>query len=99
MTARGARIRMLTRKGTRDDTSYSVLTREQLACDLAIAVKIPDRNDILVCGNLEYAISRGINDERACFAMLVTVVANNVGSRIRQIANGLAAGSLFELSN
>jgi hypothetical protein len=83
-------------EGTSDNSANAMLTNQKLTGLAADVIKLLERNYILMCGNLENAVRRGVNDELACFNMLVTVVANNVCAGVGLVAKNSATDSFAE---
>ena len=80
-----------TDKGTGNNSAHTVLTDEHFSCNFAIFIEGINGNDILMGGNLENAVCRGINDKIACFYVLIAIVLYNLGTGIRLIADNSSA--------
>ena len=50
-------------KGPGDDTAYAVLAVELLAGDAAVFVKLLQRDYLLMGGDLEHRVGRGVDDQ------------------------------------
>ena len=100
MTARRARvIRIFADVRTRDDAADAMLTLHDFARDAAVFVELVNRHIILVCGNLQHAVCRRVDDEGTRFLLLTAVIVNDLRAGIRLVADNLAAECLLELCN
>ena len=86
-------------EGTGNNSAHAVLTDKQLACYLAIAVKLRKGYNILVRGNLEYAVRGGVYNKLSRPHVLVTVVADNVRAGVGKVAQRAPARSFLECGN
>ena len=73
-------------EGARDNAAYAVFSGEHLTRGATDSVKLVYGHDLLVCRNLKYAVGGGVDDQLACLDVLFSVVADNVGARVGQIA-------------
>jgi len=64
VAARGAHeVTQSSRERPRDDAADAMRPNEQFPGDLAHAVELADRNNVIVGGNLKHAVARRVNDE------------------------------------
>ena len=94
----GALVRALTAdKGAGDNSSHRVLTLQYLAGNAAVFVKLLYGNVVLVCRDLKNAVSRGVDDKVARVTVSLSVVADNVGAGVGQVAEHASACAAAEL--
>ena len=76
----------------RDDTADAVFAGEQFARLGADLVEFFHRDDGLVGGDLEHAVGRGVDDQRAGAGVLLAIIADDLGAGIGLVAQHLVAG-------
>ena len=80
---------------TSDNSAYCMFTTHNASSLTAVFIKLLWWNNILMSRNLQYTVSGSIYDKSTCFHMLLTVIMNNLCTRIRFVANNLSAKSIF----
>ena len=96
MSVGSARERILTVERSCNDPAYAVLAYEHRSCNLAIAVQLLHGHNVLVRGDLKYAVRRRIHYQRARFDVFFSVIFNNFRARIRLVANDFTPRLCFE---
>ena len=98
VTVFGTLIRALcTNEGTGNNSTNRVVTLKDLSCNSAIFIKCLGGHKLLVSRNLKYAVSRGVNDKVATLHVLLSVVADNVCTRVGLVADNASANSTGKL--
>ena len=85
-----------TRTPNRHDYSHSMPALEDLSCFVAGIVKLLQGNELLVGGNLEHGVCRGVDNPLSGFSLLLTVVLDDLGAGIGLVAENAPAGGFFE---
>ena len=70
---------------------------QDFAGDFTVLIKLLDRNDALMRRHLEYAVGACIDDQCACFYMLATVVADDIGAGIGLVTEHPASCAALKL--
>ena len=79
-----------------DDAAHAVLAFQHLAGDLAVAVQLVYRHQLLVGRHLENAVGAGVDDEGVLLHRLFTVVLEHLRAGIGLVAEHLVAGLFLE---
>ena len=87
---------MNTLKWTCNYTADTVLTLKHFTSNLAVFIKRFYRHNVLMCGDLKYAVSRRVNDKLACFYVFFAKVTYNICTRIGFVAKRTSACELFK---
>ncbi len=96
VATRSACVGPLPLKRARDHAAHAMLALQLCAGDAAVLVELLRRHHALVRRDLEDAVGRGVDDERAGLHLLAAVVTDDIGARVGQVADDLAARSLLE---
>ena len=83
--------------GARDDAGHAVVAGEDLAGDAAVLVELLHGHEVLVGGDLEHAVGRGVDDEVAGLELLLAIVLDDLGARVGLVAKHAAPGLALEL--
>ena len=81
---------------TGDDTTHTMLTLQQLSCDVAILVQLVNGHHFFMRCNLENRVSRSIHDQITGLHMFFTELGNNFGSGHRTVCQNTTASCLLE---
>ena len=90
-------VRICPHERARDHPPHRVRPRQDLAGHPAVSIKLLRRHDRLMRRDLQHAVRRRINDERACAFMLLPIIMDDLRPRIRLIAEHPAPESLLQL--
>ena len=77
---------------TRDDAADAKAFANKLVGRFARAIQLGDRHDLLVRGNLEYAVRRRVDDPRAGAHVFGTEVVDDLRPGCGDIADDAATG-------
>ena len=86
-------------EGAGDDAAHAVLALQHLAGDLAVAVQLMHRHQLLVGGHLKHAVGAGVDDKGVFLHGLLTVVFQHLRAGVGLVAQHLVAGLFLELMN
>ena len=83
----------------RDDAADAEPLADQLVGDLAGAIQLGDRHDLFVRGDLEDAVGRRVDDQRAGAHVLGAELVDDLGAGRGLVAEHAAAGAARELGD
>src|SRR5205823_1799317 len=77
---------------TGDDASDSEALARQLVRDIARAIQLRNGDDVLVRGDLKYAVGRRVNDQRAGSQVLRAELVDDLRTRCSLVAEYASSG-------
>ena len=89
-------LRRAAQEGAGDDAAHAVFALQHRAGDLAIAVQLMHRHQLLVRSHLKDAVGAGVNDEGILPHGLLAVIPEHLCAGIGLVAEHLVAGLFLE---